>query len=274
MLFLNIKDECGICQKHFSDIICQGLSNSFRKYVVPSQCAMLQVNDHPSGGRSHLCNADRHAKYKKNKIQKSKIQKDTKYKKWKVQHLYSRDGRKYKKLAKIRNQKDNKFHFSSLFLESLLLKPSLEKYIHTYFVLVKYEYSCISDTFVRALSSKSSKLVFRFSSSLLPTSFTYEKAPKLVGERHSARRYVSLFFQEKYVKWKIKALFRILWKKLKHGKSPLCPFHSGTGLKSWQFQVLFYNFFPYHLLKLKILCLLIFRYNTPKYLTDQVQGLR
>ena len=80
-------------------------------------------------------------------------------------------------------------------------------------------------------------------------------------------------FSGKNVKWKIKALFRILWKKLKHGKSPLCPFHSGTGLKSWQFQVLFYNFFSYHF-KLKILCLLIFRYNTPKYLTDQVQGLR
>ena len=50
-----------------------------------SQRPMLQVNDQPSGGRSHLCNADRHAKYKtqntKYKIQntKSKIQ-NAKYK--------------------------------------------------------------------------------------------------------------------------------------------------------------------------------------------------
>ena len=33
---------------------------------------MLQVNDHPSGGRSHLCNADRHAKYKIEKEEKRK----------------------------------------------------------------------------------------------------------------------------------------------------------------------------------------------------------
>ena len=61
------------------NVICQGLSNSFREYVVLSQCAMLQVNDHPSGGRSHLCNADRHAKYKKAKYKKEQNTKKEKY---------------------------------------------------------------------------------------------------------------------------------------------------------------------------------------------------
>ena len=96
---------------------------------------MLQVNDHPSGGRSHLCNADRHAKYK---IEKRKKEKKYRYK--------------------------------------------------LYILLVKYAYSNLRHI---SESSKSPKLVFRFSSSLLPPSFTYEKAPKLVGGRHSARRCVS-----------------------------------------------------------------------------------
>ena len=96
---------------------------------------MLQVNDHPSGGRSHLCNADRHAKYKIEKEEKN------------------------------------------------------TKYRHKlYILLVKYAYSNLRHI---SESSKSPKLVFRFSSSLLPPSFTYEKAPKLVGGRHSARRCVS-----------------------------------------------------------------------------------
>ena len=57
-----------------------------------------------------------------------------------------------------------------------------------YILLVKYAYSNLRHI---SESSKSPKLVFRFSSSLLPPSFTYEKAPKLVGGRHSARRCVS-----------------------------------------------------------------------------------
>ena len=40
-----------------------------------SQRPMLQVNDQPSGGRSHLCNADRHAKYKKATCKKLQLKK-------------------------------------------------------------------------------------------------------------------------------------------------------------------------------------------------------
>ena len=47
-----------------------------------SQRPMLQVNDQPSGGRSHLCNADRHAKYKTLNTQCKKMQ-NTKHKKQK-----------------------------------------------------------------------------------------------------------------------------------------------------------------------------------------------
>ena len=97
---------------------------------------MLQVNDHPSGGRSHLCNADRHAKYKKAKHKK--IQKKV-YKK--IQHCHSSNDIKYQKFAKLQDQKENQFESVSLLLELLLFKQSLEKYI----LLVKYVYSNLRD---------------------------------------------------------------------------------------------------------------------------------
>ena len=64
---------------------------------------MLQVNDHPSGGRSHLCNADRHAKHKKAKCKKKE----------KKRH----EIRTVKGLQSLQSQNDDTFQFYSLLLE-------------------------------------------------------------------------------------------------------------------------------------------------------------
>ena len=98
----------------------------------------------------------------------------------------------------------------------------------------------IWDTFLRALSSKSSKLVFRFSSSLLPPHLHMKRLENLLGKDILLVGMFPSFTGEKM--WKMKPEFRMLFKGFK--KEEPCPFQVR----------LLHNVSLYHF-KLKISCI-------------------